>query len=88
MAVEFVSAGRRNRRRDYVEKKQEYGEAGIKEYWIFDRFQRTLTIVSYAEREVKEMQVAEGHAYESPLLPGFVAPLARILAAADRFADD
>jgi Uma2 family endonuclease len=88
IAVEFVSAGRRNRQRDYVEKKHEYGEAGIKEYWIFDRFQRTLTIVSYAKPEVNETQVAEGHTYESPLLPGFVVPLARILASADRFADD
>src|SRR6516162_1863153 len=41
IAVEFVSSGKRNRARDYVEKKQEYGAAGLKEYWIFDRFQRT-----------------------------------------------
>jgi Uma2 family endonuclease len=88
IAVEFVSAGRRNRQRDYVEKKHENGEAGIKEYWIFDRFQRTLTVVSYAKSETKETQVAEGHTYESPLLPGFTVPLARILAAADRFADE
>ena len=87
IAVEFVSAGRRNRRRDYIEKKQEYGEAGVSEYWIFDRFQRMLTVVSYAHSEIKDVQVAEGNTYESPLLPGFVVPLDRILAAADRFAE-
>ena len=87
IAVEFVSAGRRNRRRDYTEKKLEYGEAGIKEYWIFDRFQRTLTVISYSHSEIQEMQVAEGHTYEPPLLPGFVIPLDRILAAADRYAE-
>src|SRR5437016_7417592 len=32
IAVEFVSAGRRNRQRDYVEKREEYAEAGIQEY--------------------------------------------------------
>jgi Uma2 family endonuclease len=88
IAIEFVSAGRRNRQRDYVEKKHEYGEAGIREYWIFDRFQRTLTVVSYSGAGIKEVQVAQGRTYEPPLLPGFVIPLDRILAAADRFAEE
>jgi Uma2 family endonuclease len=88
IAVEFVSAGRKNRRRDYIEKKQEYGAAGVREYWNFDRFQRMLTVVSYSHPENKELQVAEEQTYESPLLPGFHVPLDRILAAADRFAED
>lgn len=71
-----------------MEKKREYGEVGIKEYWIFDRFQRTLTVVSYSHSEMKEVQVVEGHTYQSPLLPGFIVPLQRILAAADRFAEE
>jgi len=88
IAVEFVSAGRRNRQRDYVEKKQEYGDAGIKEYWIFDRFQRMLTVVSYSNAGVVESQIVEGATYESSLLPGFVVPLDRILAAAGRFVEN
>ncbi len=44
IAVEFVSAGRRNWKRDYVTKRAEYRELGIKEYWIVDRFARTLTV--------------------------------------------
>src|SRR5438309_2219033 len=44
IAAEFVSAGRRSRQRDYVDKRQEYQEAGIQQYWIIDRFQRTLTV--------------------------------------------
>lgn len=87
IAVEFVSAGRRNRRRDYIEKKQEYGDAGLKEYWIFDRFQRTLTVIAYSPTGTTESQIAEGATYGSPLLPGFVVLLDRILAAADRFAE-
>src|SRR5207302_5037916 len=38
IAVEFASAGRRNRERDYLAKRDEYMAIGIKEYWIIDRF--------------------------------------------------
>ena len=46
IAVEFVSEGKRNRQRDYVEKRDEYVTAGIEEYWIIDRFSRTMTVVT------------------------------------------
>src|SRR5579872_4131371 len=84
IAVEFVSSGKRNRERDYVEKQQQYGAAGLKEYWIFDRFRRTLTVITYSATGTTETTIAEGSTYESPILPGFVVPLDRILAAADR----
>jgi Uma2 family endonuclease len=84
IAIEFVSAGRRNRRRDYEEKRQEYGEASIREYWIFDRFRRTLTVVAYSPSQPQETVIPESQTYESPLLPGFVVPLDRILQSADR----
>jgi len=87
IAVEFVSSGGRNRHRDYIEKKQEYRDAGIKEYWIFDRFRRTLTIVSYSAAEPAESVISETESYESPLVPGFVVPISRILASADRRAE-
>src|SRR5438128_3686772 len=38
IAVEFVSAGRRSRQRDYVDKRQEYEEAWNQQYWNIDRF--------------------------------------------------
>ena len=87
IAIEFVSAGRRNRRRDYEEKRQEYGESGIREYWIFDRFRRTLTVVAYSGSQEAEKVIPEENTYESPLLPGFVVPLDRILQSADRHAE-
>ena len=87
IAVEFVSAGRRNRHRDYEEKRQEYGDAGIKEYWIFDRFDRTLTVIGYIGGESVETVITESQTYESPLLPGFVVPLQLILQSADQRAE-
>lgn len=85
IAVELVSAGRRNQQRDYVDKRREYREAGIGEYWIIDRFRRTLTIIRNRPDQTEEVLVmSEQQTYQSPLLPGFEVPLAQILAAADR----
>ena len=82
IAVEMVSRGRRNRRRDYVEKRAEYAAAGVKEYWIVDRFERMMT-VCYVDGS--ERVVTEAETYATPLLPGFGLPLADLLAAADRW---
>jgi Uma2 family endonuclease len=86
IAVEFVPAGRRNRQRDYVDKRQEYMDAGIPEYWIIDRFQRTLTVIRNNPTGQEEQVVAENEIYRPALLPGFELPLAQLLAAADRVA--
>lgn len=87
IAVEFVSAGRRNRQRDYVDKKKEYMKIKIPEYWIFDRFQRTLTVIYNEPGGLREQVIKEGESYQSAHLPGFVVPLAEILAAADQLAE-
>lgn len=85
IAVEFVSAARRDRRRDYVAKRKEYMKLGIREYWILDRFQRTLTVVRNQPAGPEERVVHENEVYQTPLLPGFELPLARLLAVADRW---
>jgi len=86
IAVEFVSAGSRNRRRDYVDKRQEYMEVGIAQYWIVDRFQRTMTVIHNKPSGQEEQVVSENEIYQSSLLPGFELPLAKLLEAADRAA--
>lgn len=85
IVVEFVSRGRRNRQRDYVEKRQEYEALGVKEYWVIDRFQRTLTVFTRQPATAAERVVAENEVYTTPLLPGFELPLARLFAAADEW---
>lgn len=87
IAVEFVSAGRRSHRRDYVDKRREYMDAGIREYWIIDRFQRRLTVILNRPKRPRELVVLEKETYQSPLLPGFELPLAKLMAAADRLAE-
>jgi Uma2 family endonuclease len=83
IAVEFVSAGSRARQRDYVEKRQEYMELRISEYWIIDRFRRIMTVVRNEPKGPKEIIIRENETYTTPLLPGFELPLARLLAVAD-----
>jgi Uma2 family endonuclease len=79
IAVEFVSAGTRNRQRDYEVKRAEYATAGVREYWIFDRFQRTLTVC----RGEEILTFAAEATYTTPLLPDFQLPIAAILKCAD-----
>jgi len=81
IAVEFVSAGKRSRRRDYIEKKRDYRRAGLKEYWIIDRFERTLTLVSYRSGKPAEKVFHEKDKCRSALLPGFEIRLKELLKA-------
>jgi Uma2 family endonuclease len=83
IVIEFVSAGRRDWRRDYIEKRKEYLAAGICEYWVIDRFERRMTVYRPPVDGVNELVVREGDTYRTPLLPGFELPLARLLAASD-----
>ncbi len=82
IAIEFPSAGKRNRTRDYIEKKQEYAAIGVVEYWLIDRFDRIMTVY---RSDGSVIVVKENETYTTPLLPGFVLKLAEILAVADRW---
>ena len=88
IAVEFVSSGRRNRARDYEEKRDEYLSVSIREYWIIDRFTRTMTVYSQHGTGVEQRVISETDAYSTPLLPGFKLPLSRLFALADEWDSD
>jgi Uma2 family endonuclease len=86
IAVESVSGSKRDRHRDYTEKRREYMEIEIPEYWIIDRFKRTMTVVFNKPEGPSERIVHENEVYTTPLLPGFELPLGRLLAVADEWA--
>ncbi|MFI5459516.1 MAG: Uma2 family endonuclease [Isosphaerales bacterium] len=85
IVAEFVSEGKRNYKRDYEEKRREYLEIGVLEYWVIDRFQRTMSVFRNQPGEPPMRVVAATETYQTPLLPGFELPLAMLLAAADEW---
>ena len=87
IVVELVSKGRINQERDYVAKRAEYREIGVKEYWIIDRFSKTMTVCRFAadREQEQELVIAADQTYATPLLPGYELPLRRLLELAERW---
>jgi Uma2 family endonuclease len=85
IVVELVSKGKRDLIRDYEEKRDEYLALGVREYWVFDRFARCLTVYRPQGSTSVQQVVREGEIYTTPLLPGFELSLDRLLARADRW---
>ncbi len=85
IVVEFVSKRRRDRLRDYVDKRDEYLAIGVTEYWVIDRYRRTMTVFRPEQRKSEPHVLAEDAIYQTPLLPGFELPLGRLLGRADRW---
>jgi Uma2 family endonuclease len=86
IVAEFVSEGKVNQERDYIVKRAEYREAGVRQYWVIDRFKRTLTCYDFGGEKDEVPVIPEGQTFESPLLPGFVLDLKKLLTFADRWA--
>ena len=70
LMFEIVSAGKKNKKRDYVTKRAEYEALGVKEYVIVDRFDRRVTVLTLGPEGYVERALTEADTYESPLLPG------------------
>jgi Uma2 family endonuclease len=85
LVVEVVSEGEENRRRDYVEKRREYAQAGIAEYWIVDPQVREIIVLSLAGHEYREHGTfGRGGTATSPTLEGFQIAVDAIFAKCDR----
>ena len=83
--IELVSKGKINQERDYVAKRAEYREIGVKEYWIIDRFSKTMTVCRFAADRDQELVIAADQTYATTLLPGYELPLRRLLELAERW---
>jgi len=69
-----------DRNRDLLRKRQVYSEAGIPEYWIFDRQNATALQLELRDREYVQRNVLTGNdTLTTPLLPGLEIPLAGVL---------
>ena len=83
IVVEFVSASRRDQVRDYTVKRDEYLAIGVKEYWVIDRFRRTMTVFRLGAVAESPIVIQESEIYRPALLPGFELPLKALLIVAD-----
>jgi Uma2 family endonuclease len=79
LAVEVVSPGRENARRDRVRKLKVYGKFGVSEYWIADPEARAVEIYRPAEGALALVATVGGdEEMTSPLLPGFACKASRV----------
>jgi Uma2 family endonuclease len=85
IVIEFVARSHRDRQRDYFEKRAEYADIGVNEYWVVDRYDRKMVV--YRLDGSTETHGVDA-IYRTPLMPGFDLPLSELFAAADRFAED
>ena len=77
LVVEVVSPDRPER--DLVDKRIDYAEAGIPEYWVVDPRDQTITVFELrAEGYAEHGVYARGGQAASPLLPGFAAAVAEV----------
>lgn len=88
VVVEFVSGRKRDRQRDYRTKREDYERAGVKQYWIFDRFTRKMTVFLLQNGKTRVRVYDEHQVFTTDLLPGFELPLRRLFALADRWPED
>lgn len=81
LVVEVVSPGRIER--DTVEKRADYVEARVPEYWIVNPENQTIMVLSLASGAYEEVDVFQGNdASRSAILPGFAVTVASVFAAA------
>lgn len=88
ITVEFVSRRKRDRERDYEAKRTDYEKIKVKEYWIIDRFERTMTVHILEAGKYRKKVLTAKQTYRTKLLPGFEVPLARLFALADQWSDE
>ena len=79
LAVEVVSPGRENARRDRVKKLRVYGRFGVGEYWVADPEACTVEIYRPAGGALALAATVGGdEEITSPLLPGFACEASRV----------
>ena len=80
LAIEVVSE--RSTDRDYIDKRQEYLDLGIKEYWIVDARREQAVILRRGKSDWIEKRLGPAGVVTTKLLPGLELPFKAILDAA------
>jgi Uma2 family endonuclease len=79
LVVEVLSPGERNIYRDKEAKLKLYGQGGVQEYWIVDRFSNQLEIYRQEKGQLTlKSSLTTTDTLTSPLLPGFYLSIQEI----------
>ncbi len=80
LAVEVLSPGKANEDRDREVKLTLYSRRGVREYWIIDRFTKTIAVHRRTAAVALELAatLTDQDTLTSPLLPGFALPVAQL----------
>ena len=84
VVIEIVSPGNPgepNYDRDYIEKRQEYADRGIPDYWIVDPHRQVVLVLSLQGKTYQEQSFTGNRAIVSPTLPSLTVTAAQILTA-------
>jgi Uma2 family endonuclease len=77
LVVEVVypgEPGEKNYDRDYIEKRREYADQGIPEYWIVDPYRQVVLVLTLVEKSYQEQRFTGQMAIVSPTFPSVEAP--------------
>ena len=83
LVMEVVSPDAGASKRDYIEKRKDYAEAGIPEYWIVDPQTQRITVLALVGNEYRvHGEFSPGQQSTSQLLAGFAVDTLAVFAAA------
>jgi Uma2 family endonuclease len=85
LVIEVVSPDGKSLRRDYDEKRADYAELGVPEYWIVDPQIERITVLTLKDGQyVMHGEFAPGQIATSPLIAGFEVDPSDVFAAGKR----
>jgi len=82
LVVEVVAAG--SEQRDYVDKREEYLDFGVREYWIFDADRQEMLVLRRSGKKWVDRVVRPPEVYKTRLLPGLEFSCETVFRAANR----
>jgi Uma2 family endonuclease len=83
LVMEIVSEDQKSRERDLVTKRQDYAEAGVKEYWIVDpQTEQIIVLALDGDEYVSVGDFRPGEQASSKLLDGFAVDVAEVFRSA------
>jgi Uma2 family endonuclease len=81
--VDFVPHSRKALLRDYIVRRDEFLEVGVKEYWVINYSRCSMTVFFPAPAEPAFREINGYDTYTTPLLPGFDLPFGKLMRLVD-----